>query len=284
MALLEQSRVSRKKQRLTRLGFSGVPAIHSVAGWRTAYRSPTSACRQLASGAIQDSRSEPPRVSNQASDHSASENSRTSLCRTPDSGRRSRRHPDVSRYREIPEQTVPANGGRLAKIPLMGAKHPMKAHENGGTGHKGGNGPSRDARRPVLEWILSGGVAASLASFFYPVIRFINPPHIAEAAVDEVLAGKVQDLKVRSGKLVKFGNKPALLVRVTETEWKAFSAVCTHLNCTVQYQESSSQIWCACHNGYYDLTGRAVSGPPPKALDEYTVRIRGDEVVISRRT
>ncbi|HEV2690357.1 MAG TPA: ubiquinol-cytochrome c reductase iron-sulfur subunit [Bryobacteraceae bacterium] len=138
-------------------------------------------------------------------------------------------------------------------------------------------------RRSALSWLLGGGVAASLGSFFYPVARFLNPPHIAEAAVNEVVAGKVQELKPNSGKIVKFGNKPALLVRVNETEWKAFSAVCSHLNCTVQYQESSRQIWCACHNGTYDMSGRVVSGPPPKPLEEFEVRVRGEEVVISRR-
>jgi cytochrome b6-f complex iron-sulfur subunit len=101
--------------------------------------------------------------------------------------------------------------------------------------------------------------------------------------VNEVAAGKVQDLKPNSGKIVKFGTKPALLVRVNETDWKAFSAVCTHLNCTVQYQEAGSQIWCACHNGTYDLNGKNVSGPPPKPLEEYAVQIRGDEVVISKK-
>jgi len=102
--------------------------------------------------------------------------------------------------------------------------------------------------------------------------------------VNEVSAGKVQDLKPNSGKIVNFGNKPALLVRVNETDFKAFSAVCTHLNCTVQYQESTSQIWCACHNGLYDLMGRVVGGPPPRPLDEYAVMVRSDDVVISRRT
>ncbi|MBI3207406.1 MAG: ubiquinol-cytochrome c reductase iron-sulfur subunit [Candidatus Solibacter usitatus] len=143
--------------------------------------------------------------------------------------------------------------------------------------------PAPVARRSAVSWILSGGVAASLVSFFYPIVRFLNPPNIAEAAVDEVLAGKVGDLKANSGKIVKFGNKPALLVHVNDSEWKAFSAVCSHLNCTVQYQDSTSQIWCACHNGIYDLNGRVVSGPPPKPLEEYAVRIRADEVIISRR-
>jgi cytochrome b6-f complex iron-sulfur subunit len=156
----------------------------------------------------------------------------------------------------------------------------------GSCGECGKGGPrvaAPPSRRSLLSWLLGAGVSASLASFFYPVLRFLNPPHITEAAVNEVAAGKVQDLKPNAGRIIKFGNKPALLVRVSETEFKAFSAVCTHLNCTVQYQESSRQIWCACHNGTYDLNGRVVSGPPPNPLEEFAVLVRGDDVVISRR-
>jgi cytochrome b6-f complex iron-sulfur subunit len=138
-------------------------------------------------------------------------------------------------------------------------------------------------RRTMLSWLLGGGALASMASFLYPVIRFLNPPLITEAAVNEVSGGKLGDLKPNSGKIVRFGSKPALLVRVNDTEWKAFSAVCTHLNCTVQYRDSTRQIWCACHNGTYDMNGRVVSGPPPNPLEEYAVNIRGDEVVVSKR-
>jgi Rieske Fe-S protein len=110
----------------------------------------------------------------------------------------------------------------------------------------------------------------------------MNPPSVPEAAVNEVAAGKAGDLKANSGKIVKFGARPVLLIHAGEANWRAFSAVCTHLNCTVQYQEASHQIWCACHNGLYDLNGRVVSGPPPKPLEEYAVHIRGEQVVISR--
>ena len=85
-------------------------------------------------------------------------------------------------------------------------------------------------RRTTLSWLLGAGAFASMVSFLYPVVRFLDPPKVAEASVNEVEAGKVRDLKPNSGKIVKFGNKPALLVRVDDTEWKAFSAVCTHLN------------------------------------------------------
>lgn len=138
-------------------------------------------------------------------------------------------------------------------------------------------------RRSMIGWLLGGGLFASIGSFLYPVVRFIMPPQVTEAAVNEVGAGKVGDLKPNSAKIVKFGTKPVILIRTTETEWKAFSAVCTHLNCTVQFKPEGSQIWCACHNGVYDLTGKVVSGPPPRPLDEFIVHVRGEDIVVERR-
>ena len=157
----------------------------------------------------------------------------------------------------------------------------MAANDYSGQYKEGRNGG--DSRRAVLAWLLGGGALASMVSFLYPVIRFLNPPPITEAAVNEADGGKVQDLLPNSGKIVRFGDQPALLVRVGESEWKAFSAVCTHLHCTVQYRASTRQIWCPCHNGTYDMNGRVVSGPPPNPLTEYAVNVRGDEVWISRR-
>ena len=140
-----------------------------------------------------------------------------------------------------------------------------------------------EQRRNLIRWLLGGGVTASLISFLYPAIKFMDPPDVPEASVNEVPAGKVSDLKPNSSKIVKFGSLPVLLVRISESEWRAYSAVCTHLNCTVQYKDSSQQIWCACHNGLYNLTGQVVSGPPPKPLEPYDVHVRGEQLVVARR-
>lgn len=140
-----------------------------------------------------------------------------------------------------------------------------------------------EARRNLIRWLLGGGFATSFASFLYPVARYVMPPPVSEAPVNEVPAGKITDLKPNSARIVKFGSKPVLLIRSGETEWRAYSATCTHLNCTVQYQEEGRQIWCACHNGFYDLNGAVVSGPPPKPLEELTVHVRGGDLVIARR-
>jgi cytochrome b6-f complex iron-sulfur subunit len=140
-----------------------------------------------------------------------------------------------------------------------------------------------EGRRGLLQWILGGGLAASIGTFLYPLLRFMEPPEMPEASVNEASGGKVTDLKPNSGKIVKFGSQPVLLIRVSESEWRAFSAVCTHLGCIVQYEAQRHQIWCACHNGLYDLNGRVVSGPPPRPLEPYDVRLRGDEVIVTHR-
>jgi Rieske Fe-S protein len=108
------------------------------------------------------------------------------------------------------------------------------------------------------------------------------PPPVAESTSRFVVAAKANELKRNSGKIFKFGSKPALLVRTADGEYRAFSAVCTHLNCTVQYRDDLRQIWCACHNGLYDLAGRNVSGPPPKPLELLDVRVQGEDVVVMR--
>jgi Rieske Fe-S protein len=139
-----------------------------------------------------------------------------------------------------------------------------------------------ELRRNFAFWIFGGGFIGSLISFLYPVIRFLNPPAVAEASVNEVVDGNVQDVQPNTGKIIKFGTQPVLLIRLTQSEWRAFDAVCTHLGCIVQYDESRRMIWCACHNGQYDLNGKVIAGPPPAPLKEYTVHLRGDQVVISR--
>jgi cytochrome b6-f complex iron-sulfur subunit len=89
-------------------------------------------------------------------------------------------------------------------------------------------------------------------------------------------------LKPNSGKIFAFGSRPALLVLTAEGEYRALSATCTHLNCTVQYRTDLREVWCACHNGLYDLNGRNISGPPPRPLQQYDVHVRGDEIIVSQ--
>ena len=138
------------------------------------------------------------------------------------------------------------------------------------------------SKRNFLRFILSGGLTALAASIFYPILAYMKPPKQGEVEVSSVKAGKIDDFQKESGAIIKFGTKPVILVRTADDTFRAFSATCTHLDCTVQFKKEFGLIWCACHNGKYDLNGRNVSGPPPRPLDEYRVVVQGDEIFISK--
>jgi Rieske Fe-S protein len=138
-------------------------------------------------------------------------------------------------------------------------------------------------RRRFVGYLLGGGLLASAVSFLYPILRYLIPPAATDLGSDTVVAGRVGELKRNTGKIFRFGNRPALLVLTAGGEYRAMSATCTHLNCTVQYRSDLRQVWCACHNGFYDLSGRNIAGPPPRPLEAYDVHVRGDELVVTRR-
>ncbi len=137
-------------------------------------------------------------------------------------------------------------------------------------------------RRKFLNYVLGGGIIGWLGTVFYPVFSYLKPPPLAEANINSIKAGQLADVPVNTSKILKFGRKPVILVRLDQNDLRAFEATCTHLDCIVQYRQDTKQIWCACHNGVYDLKGRNVSGPPPKPLGEYAVNVVNDEIIISQ--
>ena len=141
-------------------------------------------------------------------------------------------------------------------------------------------------RRLFLDAILSIGFVSTAAAIAYPIGRYLVPPATSEPATANVVAGTVNALSPNSGMLFKFGSRPGIVVRTADGEVRAFSAVCTHLDCTVQFKTDTSQLWCACHNGTYDLAGNVVAGPPPRPLERFVVNLRGEpgqeDIVVSR--
>lgn len=137
-------------------------------------------------------------------------------------------------------------------------------------------------RRKFLDYLLGTSAVATLGAIAYPIIKFMAPPHVVEAMQTSVVAAKLSELPPNSGKIFKFGSKPGLVIRTATGELKAFSAVCTHLDCIVQYRPETKQIWCACHNGQYNLNGENIGGPPPRPLEEYPVNKRGDDIVVNK--
>ena len=71
---------------------------------------------------------------------------------------------------------------------------------------------------------------------------------------------------------------PAWLVHESNGDFRAFSAVCTHAGCTVQYSGNSGFV-CPCHGGEYSAeTGAVIAGPPPSPLTQLKITVVGDSV------
>lgn len=139
-------------------------------------------------------------------------------------------------------------------------------------------------RRKFLDWLLGTTAVALAAAVVYPVLRYIVPPAGEESAASSVtLDFGPGDLAANTGRIFKFGSKAGILVKTASGELRAFSATCTHLACIVQYRPDFGHIWCACHNGHFDLNGTNIQGPPPAPLEAYVVNVRGAQIVVSKR-
>jgi len=51
----------------------------------------------------------------------------------------------------------------------------------------------------------------------------------------------------------------------------AFSTICPHLGCFVDYREKENDFYCPCHNSKFELTGKALNATPPRPMDELEV-------------
>jgi len=138
-------------------------------------------------------------------------------------------------------------------------------------------------RRSFLDRFLATSFGGFLIPIFYPVTRYLVPPKVEESTSRNVtLSIKPEEVKANSAQIFRFGSQPGILLRTSAGDLRAFSAVCTHLACIVQYRADLVHIWCACHNGHFDLNGKNIAGPPPRPLEQFSVNVRGDRLVVSK--
>jgi Rieske Fe-S protein len=70
-----------------------------------------------------------------------------------------------------------------------------------------------------------------------------------------------------------------VLIRLSQSEFVAYSQKCTHLSCAVIPRPDQGVIHCPCHEGVFDLrTGRQIAGPPPRPLPRIVLDIRGNDI------
>ncbi len=140
-------------------------------------------------------------------------------------------------------------------------------------------------RRNFLESVIKWILGITVLSWIPPIIGFIYPkskrsrenilkdpsgnPMAVSAIVDE-----------GSGVGLAFGT-PTVIINY-KGDLRAFSAVCPHLGCIVNWNKNEDIFLCPCHAGKFDPNGNVISGPPPKGLVQYAVQVEDNKIILSK--
>lgn len=138
-------------------------------------------------------------------------------------------------------------------------------------------------RRRLITYLLGFSVVATLGGVFTPIIGYLWPPRrMSVGGSGRVQVGTSMDFPAGQGKVVPVNDKPVIVVNTAQGGLKAFSAICTHLGCIVEWDESRQFILCPCHDGRFNpVTGGVISGPPPAPLPQLALTVEGDGVYAS---
>lgn len=91
-------------------------------------------------------------------------------------------------------------------------------------------------------------------------------------------AGTVNSFPVNS--VTPFRGGRFFLARLTDGGFIALSLRCTHLGCSINWEEGSKTFVCPCHSSSFKIDGDVLSPPAPRALDYYRIIIENNEVKV----
>ncbi len=133
-------------------------------------------------------------------------------------------------------------------------------------------------RRELLASIFAGaGLLASYGLLLGQGLSFLIPPK-RKPKTRLLFAGQIDQYEM--GTVQKFydlvGNE--ILVKRGPDGFHAFSSTCPHLGCKIRWEKDKNRFHCPCHNGLFDVNGKAYAGPPGDAGQSLTpVPVKVDE-------
>lgn len=126
-----------------------------------------------------------------------------------------------------------------------------------------------------------------------PAVAYIVGPALQRAqALDWIRLGATSKVEIGTPTLFKAKVQKQTGWITNETEltfyvltddgrnYVAMSNICTHLGCRVRWIDEEGEFFCPCHNAVFDRDGNVVSGPPPRPLDRYEVKVEEDQLYI----
>ncbi|MFO7983135.1 MAG: Rieske (2Fe-2S) protein [Desulfuromonadales bacterium] len=134
-------------------------------------------------------------------------------------------------------------------------------------------------RRRFFLSVLLAGIGAALAALaLWPLWRFLSPRK-GGGSQEKVTIDRSR-VNVGKAHFFNFQGRPAVVLQPESGRFNAFSAVCTHLGCIVQWQDDEGEFLCPCHAGRFSAQGKVLSGPPPEPLETLPVASQGDQIIV----
>jgi len=129
--------------------------------------------------------------------------------------------------------------------------------------------------------------ALSLPALFYllfpPKARkeneWVEAGDISKIAPDSPVEMSFRRNRVDGWKVIS-EKSTAWVVKHADNSVVAFGPQCTHLGCAYHWEEGKNEFLCPCHNSVFAVDGRVISGPAPRPLDHYDVKVQGSKLLI----
>jgi len=139
-------------------------------------------------------------------------------------------------------------------------------------------------------WSIGGLISLGMG---IPAIAYIIGPALNRTQAQEwIRLGPTSKIELNTPTLYKFTiqRKTGWIINEEEVsvyvltgngrDFIAMSNICTHLGCRVRWISDQEIFFCPCHNGVFDKEGVVVSGPPPRPLDRYELKVEADQLFI----
>jgi cytochrome b6-f complex iron-sulfur subunit len=140
----------------------------------------------------------------------------------------------------------------------------------------------RMTRRSFLSYLTGGVLVAAFGSLIGSLFAYLWPDTrtVQGDGGEKVEVGFAPEIPEGKGKLFPYKNRSALVIHAP-SGFVAFSALCSHEECVVSWDESKQRIICPCHGATFDLQGNVLSGPPPKPLSPLRVMVVDERIYLA---
>ena len=134
------------------------------------------------------------------------------------------------------------------------------------------------SRKDFLNIIWAGLGGVALLEFGGIFLAYLQPRLVEGEFGSIITAGAIDDFP--PGSVTHITNGRFYLARLDDGGFIALYHRCTHLGCTVPWNQVENQFICPCHNSKFDTRGTVLNPPAPRPLDLFSVAFVEGQVVV----